>query len=170
YAYVELAIAALGFGISLLLPRLGELAAWVSSYTRDQHGWYVLSTSSYLARGAIAIVLLTPITLLMGGTLTLLIRYLVRRDVAMSGRTIAALYGVNTAGAALGAFLTDFALVPNVGLQETQIIAAALNAFAGVGALALGRTVRLKPDTTIAKIRRKPGTSDERGGRLEADL
>src|SRR5881296_560201 len=40
YAYVELAIAALGFGISLLLPRLGELEAWVSSYTRDQHGWY----------------------------------------------------------------------------------------------------------------------------------
>ena len=60
--------------------------------------------------------LLTPITLLMGGTLTLLIRHLVRKDLDVGGWRIAALYGVNTAGAALGCFLTDFALVPASGL------------------------------------------------------
>ena len=62
------------------------------------------------------VVLLAPITLLMGGTLTLLIRHLVRRDLEVGGRRIAVLYAVNTAGAALGCFLTDFALVPAYGL------------------------------------------------------
>ena len=73
----------------------------MSSYSRGPNGWYVLSSASYLARAAIAVVLLTPITLLMGGTLTLLIRHLVRGDVDTGGRRIALLYAVNTAGAAL---------------------------------------------------------------------
>ena len=75
-------------------------------------GGIALSTASYLARAAIAVVLLTPITLLMGGTLTLLIRHLVRHDLEVGGWRIALLYAVNTAGAALGCSLTDFVLVP----------------------------------------------------------
>ena len=62
----------------------------------------------------------------MGGTLTLLIRHRVRADVERaSGWKIAVLYAVNTAGAAAGAFLTDFALVPSFGLTNTQLIAVA---------------------------------------------
>ena len=90
------------FGISALLPSLVELSARVSSYARAPNGWYILLTSSYLARVAIAIALLTPITLLMGGTLTLLIRHVVRDDLDSGSRRIAMLYAVNTAGAALG--------------------------------------------------------------------
>jgi spermidine synthase len=77
YGYVELVIAALGLGVSLVLPHLGALSALVSSYEVDAaSSWYVVSAGSYVARGAVAIVLLAPITLLMGGTLTLLIRHL----------------------------------------------------------------------------------------------
>ena len=44
-----------------------------------------------------------PITMLMGGTLTLLIRHRVRDDVETAGGwKIAVLYAVNTAGAAAG--------------------------------------------------------------------
>ncbi|PYR27481.1 MAG: hypothetical protein DMF98_05775, partial [Acidobacteria bacterium] len=81
YGYVELIIAAMGFGISSLLPHLDRFSAAVSSYSRESSGWYVLSPASYAARAATAVVLLTPITLLMGATLTLLIRHVVRRDV-----------------------------------------------------------------------------------------
>ena len=88
----------------------------------------------------IAVVLLMPITLLMGGTLTLLIRHLVRRDPHADAWRIAVLYGINTAGAALGCLLTDFALVPVAGLQNTQIVAAALNVVAGLGALLIARS------------------------------
>jgi hypothetical protein len=67
----------------------------------------------------------------MGATLTLLIRHLVRSDVEAQGRRIALLYAVNTAGAAVGCFLTDFTLVPAWGLRNTQLIAVALNMIAG---------------------------------------
>jgi len=66
------------YPITQLLPQLGQLSAAASFYSRGAAGWYVLSSTSYLFRGAIAVVLLTPITLLMGGTLTLLIRHLVQ--------------------------------------------------------------------------------------------
>src|SRR3989475_13236491 len=135
----------MGLGISALLPQLGRLSALVSSYARDAGGWFVLSTTSYLARGAIAVVLLTPITMLMGGTLTLLIRHLVGSDLEVANRRIAVLYGVNTAGAALGAFLTDFLLVPAAGLQGAQMFAAFFNVVAAARPLCLGRPQAHRP-------------------------
>jgi spermidine synthase len=137
YGYFELTIAAIGAAIALVLPHLDRLSVLVTSYQQDANGWYVITAGSYVARTAIALVLLTPITLLMGGTLTLLIRYLVRAEVEAQARRIALLYAVNTAGAAAGCFLTDFALVPSLGLLATQLIAVALNAIAGAGAIAL---------------------------------
>src|SRR5206468_10923497 len=71
---------------------------------------------------------------------TLLIRHRVRADVERAGGwKIAVLYAVNTAGAATGAFLTDFALIPASGLPGAQLVAVALNLVAGSGALLLSR-------------------------------
>ena len=156
YGHIELLVGLLGLGVSALLPRLGQLTALLSSYSRDSNGWYELSTMSHVAHGSIAVVLLVPITLLMGGTLTLLIRYRVGGDLDAGGWRIAVLYAVNTAGAALGCFLTDFALVPAYGLSGAQLVAVSLNVAAGAGALYLARgtmvppvrSVRLQPDQT----------------------
>jgi spermidine synthase len=137
YGYFEATIALLGLAIAFILPHLDRLSILVTSYQQEPNGWYAITTGSYIARAAIAVVLLTPITLLMGGTLTLLIRYLVRADLDVQGRRIALLYAVNTAGAAVGCFLTDFAFVPAIGLRNTQGVAALLNALAAVGAIAL---------------------------------
>jgi spermidine synthase len=166
YGYVELLIAVLGLCVSLLLPRLNTLVATVSSYTVDGTGWFVLSPVSYLARGAVAVVALAPITMLMGGTLTLLIRHRVRHDVESSGGwNIAVLYAVNTAGAAAGAFLTDFFLVPVAGLHDAQLVAVALNVLAGAGALVLARRAWAVPAPVSTRKasspsrRAKPGPS-----------
>jgi predicted membrane-bound spermidine synthase len=153
YGYVELVIGAAGMAIAVLLPRLGEVSALISSYTREPSGWYALSPPSYAGRAAIAIVLLTPITVLMGGTLTLLIRHLVRRHVEVSGWRIAALYAANTGGAALGAVLTDFTLVPTVGLWNTQLLAVVLNGVAAGGALLLARTQASAPPVKARRVK-----------------
>jgi spermidine synthase len=146
YGIVELVVAALGLAVSLALPHLQGFAATYATYVKDQDGWFVLSGGSYVAQAAMAFALLTPITVLMGGTLTLLIRHLVRADVeSASGRKIAALYAVNTLGAAAGAFLTDFALVPALGLRQTQFTAVALNVVAGIGAIVLSRLHVTRP-------------------------
>jgi spermidine synthase len=182
YGQVELAIAALGLAIAVALPHLGVVSALVSSYVRESTtGWYVLSSGSYLARAAIAILLLAPITLLMGGTLTLLIRHLVRGDLAIGGWRIAELYGINTLGAATGALLTDFALVPAWGLWSTQMIAVGFNVVAGLGAWYLARSARShksqvtshKSPVTSHKSQRRRVASESpthvRGVRLQPD-
>ena len=137
FAAFELAIGLLALGIAAVLPHLGDLSAAVSSYTRGEHGWYVLSAASYAARAAIAILLLTPVTMLMGGTLTVLIRHLLRSQSDLTGSRIAILYGANTLGAAAGCLMTDFALVPSFGLHTTQMIAVAMNLTTAMGALFL---------------------------------
>jgi spermidine synthase len=139
YGHIELVIGVLGLAVSLLLPHLAAISALASSYSRDANGWYVLSAMSHLTRAGVAVVLLTPITLLMGGTLTLLIRHLVRSDPQADSWKIAVLYGVNTAGAAVGSLLTDFVLVPLAGLQVTQIVAVSSNVLAGLGAFLIAR-------------------------------
>src|SRR5258705_1657608 len=154
YGYFELTIAAMGAVIAGVLPHLDRLSVLVTSYQQDANGWYVVTAGSYVARTAIALVLLTPITLLMGGTLTLLIRYLVRTDVEAQTRRIALLYAVNTAGAAAGCFLTDFTLVPAWGLVATQLLAVALNAIAGGGAIALRKAPNPKAQAPNPRKRR----------------
>jgi spermidine synthase len=140
YGVAELAIAALGLGISLAVRRLERLSVLVSSYTVDPIGWYVFSPASYVSRALVAIGLLLPITVLMGGTLTLLIRHLVRKRPSHDAWAIAGLYAINTAGAALGCFAADFWLLPAAGLLRTQLVAVAVNA--AVGALALVASTR----------------------------
>jgi spermidine synthase len=160
YAQLEVMIGAMGLGISALLPQLEQVSALVSSYVRDTQGWYELSTTAHLARAGIAITLLAPITLLMGGTLTLLIRHLVRTDLQTGGSRIAVLYAVNTAGAALGCFLADFLLVPASGLLGAQLVAVCFNVVAAAAAFFLARKrshhIHLKADL---KVRTIPGRS-----------
>jgi spermidine synthase len=179
YGYVELVIALFGLGIATALPHLGALSAMVSSYSREPSGWYALSSMSYVARGGVAVVLLMPISLLMGSTLTLLIRHLVRSDLDRSGWRIAVLYGVNTGGAAIGAVLTDFALVPAWGLWGTQLVAVGCNLVAGAGAIAVSaRHASVRPQSdrtphTSARARRESDaitpTRTRRGARRQPD-
>jgi spermidine synthase len=157
YARLELGIAALGLALAWILPRLGALSAATSSYATDARGWHVLSTASYAARYAAAIALVAPATFLMGGTLTLLIRWLVALELEAAAARIGVLYGLNTAGAAVGALLTDLALVPRLGLFATQLVAVAINATAGGLALLLARGARGLPALPAPSPRGSPG-------------
>jgi spermidine synthase len=85
-------------------------------------------------RVATAVLALAPPTLLMGGTLPVLTRYLAMGR-AHPGRTAGLLYAANTAGAVIGCFVTGCLLIYWLGVVETNIVAALLDL--GVGAIAL---------------------------------
>lgn len=144
YGAVELAIGALGVTLAYALPSLAEGVAGLSSYGVGEHGWLRLSASAWALRGLLALVCLAPVTLLMGATLTLLIRALVVDDTSVAGPRIGWLYAANTLGAAAGSVATDAVLVPALGLVATQGRAAALNLIAA--AWALGRARRSAGD------------------------
>jgi hypothetical protein len=64
------------------------------------------------------------------------------RDSAGAGATLGTLYGVNVAGAAVGALLAPWVLIPELGLRGAIHVGAALNLAAGLGGLALVRRLR----------------------------
>lgn len=170
YALLEALIAGLGLVISWVLPHLGAIVAQLSSYEPGANGWQTLSSVSYLSRAVIAVVLLTPITLLMGGTLTVLVRAVVRADLHAAGSRVALLYGINTIGAAMGAFLTDFVLIPQTGLFLTQVVAVALNVLAAAGAFLLARGVRVAREPSPRRRSPSPVVHDSGGARTPAGL
>lgn len=88
-------------------------------------------------KAAMVVPALLPPTMMMGATLPLICR------AAASFRGLSGsfplLYGLNTLGATLGAFLAGFLALPLLGLQATLLLAAGGNVLVGVVGLALAR-------------------------------
>src|SRR2546421_8989421 len=99
-------------------------------YTRHPE----LGQSNWLLWIVLFCSLLWP-TFFMGVSLPLLAKALTR-DVGEAAPTIGRLYGINTLGAAVGALVTTWILLPQLGLEQTLKVGAALN-FGCAGALLL---------------------------------
>jgi spermidine synthase len=110
FAVVELGIGLFGW-FSLSLFR--AVGAWTLGL-------------SPLGTGLSTFLLMLVPTMLMGGTLPLLVAHLVRGS-GNVGRSVAVLYYVNTLGSALGAFAAAFWLLAALGQTNTTRLAAALN-------------------------------------------
>lgn len=118
YALLELAIGLFALGSLPLLRGLDHLYASLAA----QHGPVLTAALRLLAA---AIVLLPP-TMAMGATLPVVARGLVAEDGAL-GRWSAILYAANTFGAVLGAYLSGFWLLPELGLGRSIFAAASVN-------------------------------------------
>ncbi len=81
---------------------------------------------------------LLPPTILMGGTLPVLVRYISRR-IEESGRNVATLYFLNSFGAVVGSVLGGFFLVSMLGLSTTIYVTATLNVFVGLAAILINK-------------------------------
>lgn len=79
--------------------------------------------------------LLLP-TILMGMTLPILARFLQDKSDSL-GKTVAVLYGANVLGAALGALLAGYAVLPVLGVNRTTLMAAVLNLMVALLAIEL---------------------------------
>ncbi|HEV3014379.1 MAG TPA: fused MFS/spermidine synthase, partial [Actinomycetota bacterium] len=147
YGLIELAVAAM----AALLPfAFGELAeiyrgVWPSLVERPGQLAGV--------RFALALAAVAPATFLMGMTLPLLTRYLVR-NLDEAGARLGELYAANTIGAMAGTLLGGFVLIELVGLHLTSYLAVALNLAAGLGALLLSRRWETGPDPAAARRER----------------
>jgi spermidine synthase len=104
------------------------------------------------------LVLVAP-TALMGGTLPVAIRGLVR-DLEAIGPQVGRLYGINTLGAAVGVLCVGFFLLPVLGLQGSVRLAAAINVAVGLAMLRLdARTAR--PEAPVrSRDTSRPGPAE----------
>ncbi|MEO8197485.1 MAG: fused MFS/spermidine synthase, partial [Thermoanaerobaculia bacterium] len=127
------------------------------------------SWSFSLLRVGLAALCLLPPTLLMGGTLPLIVRGL--RDLGAPpattpgpaerlGRDTALLYGANTLGAVCGVAGAGFLTIPLFGLHASLLLAATLNLAAALGALAFARAQRTA--ATVVTPPRLAATASDR--------
>lgn len=108
-----------------------------------------------LIRFGLAFLALTPVTLLMGMSLPVLTRHLVRQNPDVGGR-IARLYGLNTLGAVLGSVVSGYVLIELLGLRGTTLVAVALNICAGGGAILISRSFGRAEIEVAPKAERAP--------------
>src|SRR5207245_1896301 len=105
---------------------------------------------------------LLPPTVLMGMTLPFLVRDSLQRGKGL-GDAVGVLYGANTIGAALGAVLAGYAVLPALGIAQTTLLAVALNLAAALLALRIAPV----PATAVpeAAVAPEPAAVDARLGR-----
>jgi len=131
YGLLEIAI-----GLSALLIELGFYGAvpfyrWIYNLVGPEH-MVPLHAVRFLVS---ALLLLLP-TAFMGATLPILIEHGVRKD-ARFGNVTGTFYGINTIGAAGGAALAGFFLIPELGRHGALFVAVLGNLSLGVLALLL---------------------------------
>jgi spermidine synthase len=85
------------------------------------------------------LVLIVP-TVLMGGTLPLLVSHFVRES-RQAGEGTGLLYGLNSLGAALGCILSGYILFQMIGINTTNTVTAIANTLAGISALLISRNM-----------------------------
>jgi spermidine synthase len=132
YGAVELAVAVYALLLPFAFSSLGDLYRGVYP-SLVQHPAGLTAVRLLLALAAVA-----PATFLMGMTLPLLVRHLVR-TLDEAGARLGELYAANTAGAFTGTLLAGFVLIEFLGLRRTSYVAVALNLLAGLGAQFLAR-------------------------------
>lgn len=135
YVLLELGIALYGLVFPLLLAS-GQ-AAYAAFYQSYQPGLWMANA----LRLVIAFLLLILPTSLMGATLPVLSRYVVRTQMRIPV-TVSWLYGVNTLGALLGTMAAGYVLLPALGVRQTTLVAVALNLFVAVAFGGVARWTR----------------------------
>ena len=125
YGLLEIAIGVYALLVPLLLGMAEPLYRAMYPLVHDQP-W--LLTAARFVVGAL--VLAAPTTM-MGATLPLLVRHITSHG-GQIGRSVGTLYGVNTFGAAGGAMLAGFILIPWFGLITATQMAAAANIAVGL--------------------------------------
>jgi len=151
FGATELLIGATALVTPAALARLQQL--YVAAYPSISH-----SPAGLVAvHLAMAFAVLIVPTSLMGATLPLVVKASTFRSSSL-GSQLGLLYASNAAGAIVGTIAAGLYLIPQRGIHGTFLIAAALNLFVGLSAIAMSvrsagmpatpGDVRLKPDAT----------------------
>jgi len=146
YGLLELAIGLYGLSTPWLFGRLDDF--YIIIYQHFTPG----ATTFAVLRFVMAMAILIVPTFLMGGTLPVLARFVIRKK-EQAGAGAGVLYFANTAGAVLGCFAAGFILIPGLGLRMAILVAAVLNALVFVFAAMLSHRFGepLEPEKPLAQ-------------------
>jgi spermidine synthase len=144
YATLELAVGLTGLASPFVLAQGNGIYA--ACYARFHAAPALLD----LARFLIGFGFVAAPAFLMGGTVPVAARYLVRRPNAI-GRGVGLLYAINTFGAAVGALVVPFALLPLLGIRASLLACGAANLMIAGVAWAAATGARAVPASDARK-------------------
>jgi len=142
YAIYELGIGVTALAASFLLMRMAPFYVWLHSAFGDSS--LALSTTRFF----IAFLIIIVPTILMGATLPILSRVVIRR-LELVGQELGKLYAINTLGAVAGTIAAGFFLISRFGLYGAIFIAVAGNL--SVGLLAWVVSIRSEELSRVEK-------------------
>ena len=144
YAILEIGIGLAAIVTHLLLARITP--AYLALYEISGHSDAMLAAARFVL--AFGLVMLP--TFLMGATLPVLAKFMLRR-VAAAGADLSTLYVVNTVGAVAGVLVCGFYLIGALGIHVSVYIAAAGNL--GLGLIAWAASCRVQAAPPVLESR-----------------
>ena len=156
YGLMELGIAGSALAVAPALQLARRLQAdWIGGQAELPVSSELSHSLFYLV--AAFLIVLVP-TALMGATLPVLAKQVVRTD-AEVGRRVGALYAINTLGAVLGTLVAAFVLLPRLGLSGTVLAGAGINALV----FGLAAVISIGARTPASPPRESTGAADASG-------
>ncbi len=153
----------IGIGLSCMLFPMGYQgmsSAYLSLASSD-----VSSPLNLFLKLLFAVTAMLVPTVLMGGTLPVLVRTIIRQFKEI-GSKVGTLYFLNSAGAMFGCLIAGFLLIPSFGLEFSFVLTALLNILIGVVFLTLSRrmaeTTSLSPESADVSDAASPITYSSR--------
>lgn len=142
YGWLEIGIG----GYALIVADLFALLTPV--YQLLWSSWPSSLFLTAFVRFGLAFLALLPPTILMGGTLPLLSRWLIQRQDRL-GWGVGRLYGINTLGAVGGVVGAGFFMLPQLGMARTTMVTVGINILIGIGTLILNRHFQREEETIL---------------------
>lgn len=155
YAVLEIAIGVLALLMPFLLMAVRPLLA--AAYANGDGG----ATFAFVRLASSVLLLCVPAAC-MGATFPIASRWMVRAA-GTAAQDAGGLYASNTLGAAAGAVLAGFLLIPALGLQGTTFAGVALNLIAAAGAWWMSGTAR-EPEAVPQAGNRESATASRDPG------
>ena len=135
FAVLEGVIALYCLALPFLINGIEPVYKFFYQYTHAN--FYIFSLIRFFFSG---LILLIPATF-MGASLPVLTRFFAQSSNRI-GWSVGTVYGINTFGAVLGAFISGFILIPNIGVTKSIFVACLLNALAAGSAFLLYRLIK----------------------------
>jgi len=149
YARLEIGIGLAALAAHYLLARIAPV--YVALYEFSGHSEATLAVTRFI----LAFGLVMMPTFLMGATLPVLARFVVRR-LAAAGAELSTLYAINTLGAVAGAMACGFYLIGTLGINVTVYVAVAGNLVLGMVAWGVSRRAVPLPATAAPRATKRP--------------
>ncbi|MHA1109244.1 MAG: fused MFS/spermidine synthase, partial [Alphaproteobacteria bacterium] len=153
YAWLEAGIGLYAAATPWVFPRLLDYYATLAGPAG------LVGAGAHAPRFLVAMGAMLLPAMLMGGTLPTLVRAVASIQPSFSA-VVGRIYGVNTLGAAAGAFATGFLLLPALGVRTTILVAAATNLIIAATVLAIESGSR-KGEQKPKKIEKRMADASE---------